>query len=91
MAKAPTPAPQGDVDPATSVETEPCIVVTAPGGPHWRLGRQFGREAVTFDEAELAALGEPRDLDADGALTALRADPLLAVVPDRRPKRATTA
>lgn len=86
MAKTSPSATEGAADPATSIETEPCVAVTAPAGPHWRLGRRFGREAVTFDETELTEIGKPRGLDAEGALAELRADPMLAVVPDRRPK-----
>lgn len=89
MAKAPTSAPVGAVDPTTTVETEACIAVTSPAGPRWRLGRQFGREAVTFDEAELAEIGKPRGLDADEALEVLRGDPMLSVVSGRRPKAAS--
>ncbi len=86
MAKTSPSATEGAADPATSIETEFCVAVTAPAGPHWRLGRRFGREAETFDEAELAALGLSRGIGAEDALAVLRADPMLAVVPDRRPK-----
>lgn len=84
MAKTPTLKAEGSAD--TTLDTEPCVSVTSPAGPHWRLGRRFGREAETFDQDELATLGKPRGLDAEGALEVLRADPMLAVVPDRRPK-----
>lgn len=84
MAKTPTPKAEGSAD--TTLDTEACVSVTSPAGPHWRLGRQFGREPVTFNEDELEAIGKPRGLDAEKALGVLRDDPMLAVVPDRRPK-----
>ena len=84
MAKTPTLKAEGAAD--TTLDTEHCVSVTSPAGPHWRLGRQFGREPVTFDDDELEAIGKPRGLSGAGAYEVLRADPMLAVVPDRRPK-----
>lgn len=81
MAKAPiTP------DAETNTETEACLRITAPAGPHWRGGLQFGREAVFLGEAEVAAAAKAKGLTPEEFGELLGSDPLLAIAPARRPK-----
>lgn len=84
MAKAPTPSePVGP--------TERCIRVTAPGGPHWRAGKQFGREAVLLGEGDIEAMAKAKGVTPDAVVDLLRSDPQLAIVPAERPVAAPDA
>jgi len=82
MAKAPITPP----DDETTTETEACLRIAAPAGPHWRGGLQFGREAVFLSEAELEAAAKAKGLTSDAFGELLSSDPLLAITPARRPK-----
>lgn len=83
MAKAPTQAPDGATDTARS--PEPVLRVTSPGGPHWRAGRQFGREPVELTKADVEAMAEAKGVEPDDIVKALIADPQLSVLPPSRP------
>lgn len=87
MAKAPTPAPNGAPDPARP--TEPVVRVTSPGGPHWRAGRQFGREPVDLTEADIRAMAKEKGVEPEDIAKALTSDPHLSVLPASRPITAT--
>lgn len=78
MAKAPATS-------TTPEATEPCLRVTAPGGSRWRAGLQFGRAPVDLGEADIEAAARAKGITPDEVIELLRSDPLLAVVPHRRP------
>jgi hypothetical protein len=82
MAKSPITPPDAE----TTTETEACLRITAPAGPHWRGGLQFGREAVCLGEAEVAAAAKAKGLTADEFGALLSSDEALAIAPARRPK-----
>lgn len=84
MAKA--PISNGANTTQATAETEACLRIIAPAGPHWRGGLQFGREAVFLGEAELAAAAKAKGLTADEFGALLSSDELLAIAPARRPK-----
>ena len=83
MAKASTPAPDGATD--TARPMEPVVRVTSPGGPHWRAGRQFGREPVDLTEADIAAMAKAKGVEPDEIAKALLSDPQLSVLPRSAP------
>ena len=81
--EAPTSAPDGATDTARPMET--VVRVTSPGGPHWRAGRQFGREPVVLTEADIEAMAKAKGVEPDEIAKALIADPQLSVLPRRAP------
>ena len=78
-----TPAPHGATD--TARPTEPILRVTSPGGPHWRAGRQFGREVVELTGADLEAMAGAKGVGPDEILRSLFFDDQLSVVRAERP------
>lgn len=85
MAKAPISTTVETTTTDAASQTEACLRITAPAGPHWRGGLQFGREAVFLGEAEAAAAAKAKGLTADEFGELLSSDPLLAIAPARRP------